>query len=73
MNKKTITKAVAMFAAATVAIGATLPEAANAEDAYVESDGTSVVNAGVMPDPNLRLEIDYALTTTSQRDIFLTG
>ena len=73
MNKKTITKAVAMFAAATVAIGATLPEAANAEDAYVESDGTSVVNAGVMPDPNLRLEIDYALTTTSQRDVRIVG
>ena len=73
MNKKTITKAVAMFAAATVATSAALPTTANAEDAYIESDGTSVVNAGVMPDTDLRLEIDYALTTTSQRDVRIVG
>lgn len=31
-------------------------------DAYIESDGTTFVNTGVMPAPDLRIEVDYALT-----------
>ena len=37
------------------------------EDPYIESDGTTVVNTGVFPDTDLRMELDYALTTTEQR------
>ena len=33
-----------------------------AQDAYIESDGTAFVNTGVMPAPDLRIEVDYALT-----------
>ncbi len=60
MNKKTITKAVAMFAAAITATSATLPTTANAEDAYIESDGSTFVNTGVLPAADLRIEVDYA-------------
>ena len=33
-----------------------------AQDAYIESNGTAFVNTGVMPAPDLRIEVDYALT-----------
>ena len=32
-------------------------------DAYIESDGSTFVNTGVMPAPDLRIEVDYAFTT----------
>lgn len=66
MNKKTITKAVAMFAAAITATSATLPTTANAEDAYIESDGSTFVNTGVLPAADLRIEVDYAFTTVEK-------
>ena len=43
------------------------------EDPYIESDGTTVVNTGVFPDTDLRMELDYALTTTEQNDTRITG
>ena len=60
------TTAAAMVSAASSLLAATT---AAAEDGYIESDGTSVVNTGVFPDTDLRVEIDYALTTTSQKDV----
>ena len=47
----------------------TLPD----EDPYIESDGTTVVNTGVFPDTDLRMELDYALTTTEEKDVRVTG
>ena len=43
------------------------------EDPYIESDGTTVVNTGVFPDTDLRMELDYALTTTEEKDVRVTG
>ncbi len=40
---------------------------------YIESDGTTVVNTGVKPSPELRVEIDYALSTTDQSDVRIAG
>lgn len=40
------------------------------DDPYVESDGTDAINLGVVPSPQLKIEVDYALadaTTTQQR------
>ena len=34
----------------------------SAGDAYVEGDGTAFVNTGVLPAPDLRIEVDYAFT-----------
>ena len=34
-----------------------------AQDAYIESDGSTFVNTGVVPAPDLRVEVDYALTS----------
>ena len=56
-------------AAASAAAAAMLAAPAAAEDGYIESDGTTVVNTGVFPDTDLRVEIDYALTTTSLKDV----
>ena len=48
-------------------------DAAQGEDAYIESDGTSVINTGVMPDADLRIEVDYAFTDASERDTRIFG
>ena len=32
------------------------------DDPYVESDGTSGINLGVMASPNLKIQVDYAMT-----------
>ena len=40
--------------------------AAFAEDAYVESDGTSGILTGYKLNPTSRVEVDFALTTTEQ-------
>lgn len=37
-----------------------------AGDAYIESDGTTFVNTGVVPAPDLRIEVDYAFTTVEK-------
>ena len=50
---------IATLAALTVSAA----PSAQAEDAYIESDGTTVVNSGVMPSDDLRVEIDYAFTS----------
>ena len=34
-----------------------------AQDAYIEGDGSAFVNTGVVPAPDLRVEVDYALTS----------
>lgn len=56
-----------------VAVAAALPRAASAEDAYIESDGTSIVNTGVLPDSDLRIEVDYAFTDAAERDVRIFG
>ena len=43
------------------------------DDPYIESDGTTVVNTGVFPDTDLRMELDYALTTTEEKDVRVSG
>lgn len=43
------------------------------DDPYIESDGTSVINTGILPDTDLRMELDYALTTTEQKDVRVSG
>ena len=48
---------------ASVAIA---PLAVGAADAYVESDGSTFVNTGVMPAPDLRIEVDYAFTAVEK-------
>ena len=48
-------------------------DAAQGEDAYIESDGTSVINTGVMPNADLRIEVDYAFTDASERDTRIFG
>ncbi|MBP5545356.1 MAG: hypothetical protein ILM98_14890 [Kiritimatiellae bacterium] len=35
-------------------------------DAYIESDGSTFVNTGVMPATDLRIEVDYAFTTVEK-------
>ena len=35
------------------------------DDPYIESDGTSVINTGVVTDTDLRFEVDYAMTDTT--------
>lgn len=35
------------------------------DDPYIESDGTSVINTGIVPDIDLRFEVDYAMTDTT--------
>ena len=59
------------FAAAPLTIGgdyATLED-----DGYLESNGTTVINSGILPDTDLSLEIDYALTTADQPDARIVG
>ena len=41
-------------------------------DAYIESDGTTFVNTGVLPALDLRIEVDYAFTTV-EKDARLFG
>ena len=43
------------------------------DDPYIESDGTSVINTGILPDTDLRMELDYAITTTEQKDVRVSG
>ncbi len=40
--------------------------AANADDQYIESDGTTGISTGYRLKPNSRIEVDFALTTTEQ-------
>ena len=60
MNKNTITKAVAMFAAA---ITATIPAATRADDAYVASTsgGNQAINTGYRVKSNTKLEVDFQI------------
>lgn len=37
-------------------------DAAQSEDPYIESDGTTIVNTGVLPTPDMKIEVDYAFT-----------
>ena len=37
------------------------------DEPFIESDGTTVVNSGVKPSPDLRVELDYALTSTAPK------
>ena len=70
MNKKTITKAVAMFAAA---ITATLPAATRADDAYVASTsgGNQAINTGYRVKSNTKLEVDFKIDSiVNQRYVF---
>lgn len=43
------------------------------EASYIESDGTAFVNTGVFPAPDLRIEVDYALTGEIVNDTKLFG
>ena len=64
-NMKSIAKTItALFALAAIP--------ALAEDAYVESDGTTFVNTGVFPGTDLRIEVDYALTAV-ETDVRIFG
>ncbi len=35
-------------------------------DAYIESDGSTFVNTGIVPAPDLRIEVDYAFTAVEK-------
>ena len=43
------------------------------DDPWIESDGTTILNTGILPDADMRLEVDYALATTNQNDTRILG
>lgn len=47
-------------------------EAAQTKDPYIESDGTTFVNTGVLPASDLKIEVDYAFTAI-EKDARLFG